>query len=305
MEQVATHPLLLEKVLLVLHYFEVFSYPLTRQEIRSNCSILLSPEETEATLRELEERKKAFAYKGYYSSHASVKNWVERRLAGNCLADRHIQKAVVVGRFLYGFPFVRFVGISGSLSKGFSRPKGDYDFFIVTEKNRLWICRTILHFFKKMSFLAGQQHKFCMNYFLDEAHQEIEEKNLYTAIELSTLLPVSGSQVYRQLMQENNWVKDFLPNDYIPFYSIRTSDRKARFFRWLELPFTIYGNALNRMLMKLTDRKWRRKWEKKNYPKEDYDLAFKTTLYQSKNHPTNYQKKTLEGLKTIVHNKGL
>lgn len=303
MEQVAVNNVLPEKVLLVLQYFEVFFYPLNEREIRSNCSELISSEETEAALNELKERKKIFCHKGYYSTDASVKNLVERRLAGNTLADRHIKKAVTVGRFLYSFPFVRFVGISGSLSKGFSQPKADYDYFIITEKNRLWICRTLLHVFKKFTFLFGQQHKFCMNYFMDVNRKEIEEKNIYTAIELSTLLPVSGSRVYMQLMTENKWIKKFLPNEYKTFYAVKTSDKKMLLLRCLELLFVFGGNKLNIALMKLTDRKWRHKWTKKNYPQEDYDLAFKTTLYQSKNHPANYQKKILERLKTTSSQK--
>jgi len=48
--------------------------------------------------------------------------------------------------------------------------------------------------------------------------------------------------------------------------------------------------------MKLTDTWWRYKWRKKNYPMQDYDLAMKTRIYVSKNHPANYQKKVLNNV---------
>ncbi len=58
----------------------------------------------------------------------------------------------------------------------------------------------------------------------------------------------------------------------------------------------MFPAKLNENLMKLTDTKWRRKWNVKGYPREDYELAFKTTLHISKNHPANYQKKILKAL---------
>jgi len=53
---------------------------------------------------------------------------------------------------------------------------------------------------------------------------------------------------------------------------------------------------LNKYLMILTDKKWKRKWAKRNYPMNQYTQAFKTTLHISKNHPANYQKRVLEAL---------
>lgn len=297
MEQVEKTSVIFEKVLYVLQYYSVFQYPLSLHEIHSNCSILTSVEQIEKALKELQQEKKVFFYNGFYSNNASIKKLVERRIAGNKLADSSIENAVAIGRFIYSFPFVRFVGISGSLSKGFTTQEGDFDFFILTSKNRLWICRTLLHLFKKFTFLFGQEHKFCMNYFMDIAHAEVEEKNVYTAIELSSLLPVSGSDAYEHLMQQNRWIKSFLPNNYKAFYSTNISNKKYPWMRFWEIPLSLFGNFLNRFLMKLTDEKWKKKWTKKNYPIEDYKLAFKTTLYHSKNHPANHQKKILESLK--------
>jgi hypothetical protein len=195
---------------------------------------------------------------------------------------------------------VKFVGISGSLSKGYASEDSDFDFFILTSENRLWICRTILHLFKKMTFLFGQQHRFCMNYFVDVSRPELEEKNIYTAIELSSLIPVAGSDIYKILMQRNSWVKKFLPNRYQPFYKSTITDRNFLGKGLLELLFSLGGNVMNTRLMHFTDKRWRKKWTKKHFVKEDYELAFKTTLYHSKNHPGNHQKKMLEQLKHLT-----
>jgi hypothetical protein len=65
--------------------------------------------------------------------------------------------------------------------------------FITTAKNRLWIARTLMHGLKKLTFLFNKQHYFCMNYYVDEVQQlQIREKNIYTAIEVATLMPSTG-----------------------------------------------------------------------------------------------------------------
>ncbi|MEX2380017.1 MAG: hypothetical protein WD530_04705, partial [Vicingaceae bacterium] len=175
---------------------------------------------------------------------------------------------------------------------------------IITTNNRLWLSRTLLHLVKKVSFIFGLQNRFCMNYFVDESHCEIEEKNLFTAIELSSLKAVSGKKHYLHLMEENLWRKKFLPNGYRPFFDSEQIDENDSIIKsaieWLLNPF---GSQLNRYLMNFTDRKWRKKWRRKNYPMKDYDLAFKTTLHHSKNHPANYQKRVLSKMEDFKTSK--
>jgi hypothetical protein len=79
------------------------------------------------------------------------------------------------------------------LSKNFADERADIDYFVVTKANRLWIARTLMHLFKKLTFLVGKQHYFCMNYFVDEEALTIQEKNLFTAVEVATLIPVCGN----------------------------------------------------------------------------------------------------------------
>ncbi|MEI9810645.1 MAG: hypothetical protein WDO16_23755 [Bacteroidota bacterium] len=118
---------------------------------------------------------------------------VKRRREGNQRAGQLLPKAMRIGRFLSRFPYVRGVGISGSLSKMYADEKADIDFFIITKANRLWIARTFMHLFKKLTFLTGRQHLYCMNYYIDEKALKLGEQNIYTAIETVTLLPAGGN----------------------------------------------------------------------------------------------------------------
>ncbi len=281
----------------VLHYYSSFSYPLKVNEIHFNCTMVCTLEDIRLILDQLHDLNKVHSYDKYYSINNEVEDLVRHRLEGEERAKKLLPLAEKYGQFIFQFPFVRFVGISGALSKGFAKREYDFDYFIITSKNSLWFCRTLLHLFKKLTFLFNLQHRFCMNYFIDEDHCSIEEQNLYTAIEVSSLKAVAGKGMYVKFLKDNAWRKNYLPNNYQAFFpSERIFDNSSLFKRAAEFIFGPIANSWNKVLMNWTDKKWRRKWTKKGFPAEEYDLAFKTTLYHSKNHPANYQQKLLSKL---------
>ena len=297
MPEILTDTDLEQAILMALKYFSIFRYPLTAEEIQKYASVPCSLGSVNEILAELAITNKVFLCRRHYSINEDVRDELQVRETGNMRAATEIKKAIVVGKFINNFPFVRFVGISGSLSKGVANESSDFDFFVITAKNRLWICRTILHLFKKLTFITKDQHKFCMNYFIDSAHLEIAEKNIFTAVELVTLYPIVRTQTFEDLKKANSWVFDFLPNNAFRSFSIGSTGEKSAFKKILEFTLDhLVTDKLNRKLMAITDKRWRKKWNKKGYPQEDYDQAFKTTLHVSKNHPANYQKKILKYL---------
>ncbi len=283
--------------LYTLQYYACFRHPITPAEIVGSSPVRLTLNEVNEALQQLQHECKVYTCNGYYSTLPQIDEIVARRVKGNQLAEQLLPKAAAAGRFIAGFPFVRFVGISGSLSKGYAE-KGvtDYDFFIITAANRLWICRTILHLFKKTTFLLGMQGRFCMNYFIDSERLRIEEENFYTAIEISSLVPVYGQEVYDSFTSANKWRHNHLPNGYKPYFATGKVNNGMPWFK--KLAEAVLGvfmpGKMNTFFMRLTDKWWRRKWARKNYPADQYELAFKTTLHHSKNHPANYQKKILD-----------
>lgn len=293
-------------VLSTLKYYELFRYPLTIEELYGSMPAKCTMGTLRDTLDELVDSDEAYCYEGYYSLDADVEKLTGQRRDKNKYASAHMPRAVKCGRFISGFPFVKFVGISGSLSKGVGDESSDYDFFIVTEANRLWIARTMLHVFKKFTFIAGRQHNYCMNYFIDTKRLEIEEKNRYTAIELSSLIPIAGSEIYNSIIARNSWVKEQLPNGYKHFVSNQPAiqDDKSVVKKCAEYVLNkLFPGRLNAFFMGLTDKKWRRKWAKRNYPAHEYDKAFKTTLHVSKNHPLDHQKRVMDVMSQLEYAK--
>src|SRR6202000_1190878 len=154
---------------------------------------------------------------GPYYSLKNDPSLAQRRHQGEVRADKLLTTAKRNARLLYQFPFVRGVCISGSLSKRCADERADIDYFIITRSNRLWIARTLMHLFKKLTYLRGRQHRYCMNYFVDEDALEIREKNIFTATELITLLPASGNTGLNKVFQANDWT-----TSYYPQYRYRT-----------------------------------------------------------------------------------
>jgi predicted nucleotidyltransferase len=174
-------------ILTTLAYFDMFNYPLTRVEIFLFLQQEYRLDEFEVALRYMVASQAIYNFDNYYTLK-NDQSLIKRRVEGNRKAADLVKIAHKVSDLLIRFPFVRGIAISGSLSKNFADDDSDIDLFIITAKNRLWIARTLMHTFKKLTFLFNKQHYFCMNYYVDEAQLQIAEKNIYTAIEVAWII---------------------------------------------------------------------------------------------------------------------
>ncbi|MGB0403669.1 MAG: nucleotidyltransferase domain-containing protein [Salibacteraceae bacterium] len=263
-------------------YYSLFRYPLRFDE-------LYLSESDKQKMDELVASKKLFGLNNYYST-LEIKDNLERRLQGNKLYDQTIDRAIKRAKFIFQFPFVEGVYISGSMSKGFMTEDGDVDFFIVTKPGRLWLARTILILFKKV-FLANSRKFFCLNYFVDSDHLEIEEQNIFTATELITLIPVCDRGVLGEFNQKNQWVKHFYPNANFRIPLVGECKKGFLFQVFESVLKTKIGSWLDKRCMSLTLNVWKKKFG--NFKPDDFDLALKSRTYVSKHHPQNFQKKVL------------
>lgn len=285
--------LLRESIIDVLNYFAIFSFPLTKEEVHRYVSASCSIEEIEIELNSLLKKGTISILENFYMLVSNETN-AERKRSGAIFATKKLKEAKGIAKLIHLFPFVRMVGVSGSLSKGYFEKGDDIDFFIVTSKNRLWIARTLLHIMKKSSYLIGKQHSLCMNYFVDETALKLEDENYFIALELATVIPLYGKNHHDALIKTNHWIYDFVPNitinkRYLDTISEVKGIKKCGEFLW-------NSDRLNVFLMNLTDRKWRKKWSKRGFDMSKYDRAFKTTLHVSKNHPNDYQEKIRQDL---------
>lgn len=284
-----------QSIVKALAYFDIFNYPLTQEEIISFLDQQVAVDDVAPALQQLVASKRIFRLGNFYSlqyDHALH----ARRMAGNHKAEGLLTTAYKIGGFLYQFPFVRGIGISGSLSKHFADRETDIDFFIITCANRLWIARTLMHLFKKLTFITGHQHLYCMNYYIDEEAMGIEEQNIFTATELITLLPVCGNGTIDRFYDENNWAADYFPNQATHKHAMLLT-RSTWFKKAVEwLLDNRLGNALDNVLMRITTRRWKKKEQLQRTNAHGCRMGLHTGKHFSKPNPDFFQKKVLLSL---------
>lgn len=277
-----------------LLYFSIFHFPLTPKELKRFCGTLTTIEEVEYELRFLEKIGYINHRSGFYSiTEQDINTIADRRMIGNDKAEKMMKPAFRYSKLISYFPFVRGIYLSGSLSKGYADDKSDVDYFIITKPGRLWLCRMFLVLFKRI-FLFNSHKYFCVNYFIDEETLEIQEKNIFTATELATLIPTCNTSLYRKLMQANPWVKEFFPNTLLESVSgetIQANNTGLKLF--VEKIFSgRSGDILDDFCFKITVIKWKRKF--KNMSDEELELNLRSKKNISKHHPQGFQIKVIK-----------
>jgi hypothetical protein len=180
------------------------------------------------------------------------------------------------------------------LSKHYADEKADIDFFIIAAANRLWIARTVTHLFKKLSYLAGKQHWFCMNYYVDEAALEIPEKNIFTAMEIVTLLPMKGLKHFKKFIEANVWANNFFPAHNIAF-DAADEIKKGLICKSVEKIFNSKaGDTIDKWLMAVTDKRWKKKTERGKLNDHAVKIGMMVNRHFSKPDPKNFQAKVVQ-----------
>jgi predicted nucleotidyltransferase len=243
-------------------------------------------------LRHLVIERLIFKFDKYYT----LKNdhfLIERRQKGNANAADMLITAKKVGNIIARFPYVQGIAVSGSLSKNFADEDSDIDFFIITTKNRLWIARTLMHLLKKLAFLVKREHYLCMNYYIDEEDLLIHEKNIYTATEIATLIPLHGDTIFEQFYNANAWTRTFLPNKCLRLAMAKPGKRSAvkRAIEWLFN--NRFGNAIDDLLMRITTKRWLKKMQANKRNSRGIIMAMDAGKHYAKPDPLNFQYKLI------------
>ena len=192
-------------------YADVFSYALDAAQISrylhgvaaADAAIAAALEQATAAGGPLSHRD------GFYTLRGR-EDLVAQRHRRAAMATRLWPVALWYGRLIARLPFVRMVAITGSLAWDNVDADADIDYMVVTEPDRLWVCRWLIAVLTELQRLAGVP--LCPNYIISDRALALSDRNLYTAYELAHMKPLAGYDVYRQLRAMNPWVESFLPN---------------------------------------------------------------------------------------------
>lgn len=247
--------ILQEAIIKTLSYGEVFAFPMTSYEI---WKFLIHPHRASKKLVEQELslllRKKIIHKEDAFYFLSSRQLVVSRRLRKKMNQEK-LKKAKRVAFLLSLIPCIRLIGLSGSLSVNNACDADDIDFFIITQKNSLWISRFLT---TVVLFCVGQKRtrgakdvkdKVCLNMFLSETQLVSSQKNLYIAHEIAQLrVLVDKNKAYEQFLTENIWAKKYLPNSFQRSYMIQK--RGFGFVNLILFPLEVLFYALQYLYMR-------------------------------------------------------
>jgi hypothetical protein len=279
-------------------YFDVFQYPLLQTEV---LQLLSPPNQSSAPIQEAVENlvsnNMILREKGFLRIREDAA-CIERRIKGNIEAEKYFKKAKSIAGVLSSFPFVRSVMLSGSLSKGYMDKGSDVDFFIITEKGRLWLCRSLLAFARKI--LPGPLKKFCcINYFIDTSSLSIPDKNFFTATELAFLYPVYGDEWLAAIHSNNEWFRDFYPSPIKRNHFVQKTPYLSLLKGFLEWALGgKLGGWLEAKFYNFMKDRWQKRYNLKNDGVSDVNI--RTNKNVSKHHEKGHQFIVLSKVQELV-----
>jgi len=131
------------------------------------------------------------------------------------LFQKRLKKAQVIATLLSLVPFVRMVGLNGSMTRGTIKKASDIDFLIFTKHGRIWTARFLVTVF---THLTGQRRygnkvagRICLNRYQTDRFLEIKPHNEYSARVYSSLCPLyqANPRIYQEFQKANQWMEEF------------------------------------------------------------------------------------------------
>lgn len=148
----------------------------------------------------------------------------DQRMRNAKTSAKKIKKAKSVSRLLSIIPFIKSIGISGSVSMNGARPESDIDFFIISSKDRIWLTRlsTVL-----LTQLIGQRRhrdiiedKICLNIYIADEATKYPVKNMANSQMIVATLPLYNHDIFKRFFSANsswmsNHINNFAKNIYL------------------------------------------------------------------------------------------
>src|SRR5437879_11911377 len=144
-------------------YADVFDYPLRAVEVhRALPGPAATLEATERALARCSGPGGALCQRDGFYTLPGRESLVAVRHRRAAIAARLWPAALVYARVIAGLPFVRMVAITGSLAWHNVDDGGDIEYLIVTEPDRLWVCRWVAAALRRAGLLDGA--RLCATY---------------------------------------------------------------------------------------------------------------------------------------------
>lgn len=144
-------------------------------------------------------------------------NYFNERTKNTKISAQKIKKAKKIANLLSIIPFVRSIGISGSVSMNSANPESDIDFFIISSKKRVWLTRL---FTVALTQLIGQRRhkniitdKICLNIYIADERTKYPIKNMANSQMILMTLPIYNKNIFNNFLNANaKWMSNHIAN---------------------------------------------------------------------------------------------
>ncbi|MDO9509720.1 MAG: hypothetical protein Q7J14_00350 [Candidatus Magasanikbacteria bacterium] len=214
----------IEKAIIkTLSFFDLFFYPLTKEEIFSYLWQIKSDQDLVfKTTAELLDKKVIEEKNGYYFLLGKEQNCEVRK---NSLLESELKLKIAhkAVKKISVVPFVKAIFVCNSVAFGLAKKESDVDLFIVTAKKRIWIVRfftnlILLLFRLRRINQKSVSNRICLSFYVDEENLDLKNvravpEDILFAYWLATFLPIyDPDKLGEKILLANTWLKNILPN---------------------------------------------------------------------------------------------
>lgn len=237
-----------KNILATLLFYDLLDYPLTLLEIFKYLNHSLSDSSSKIGLQQIYSALKKSPLQnyirftnGFYSladSYSNNQQPYQKRLKRQKISAQKWKKLNKILNFLRYVPFIRGIGITGSLTLNNAKSQSDLDLLIIAQEGRIWTVRALVSILLAIFGLKRQnqktQDKICLNCFLTEnslnLKPEVKPQNIYSAQEYARLKPWLEEKkgLWQEFQKKNNWIRDYILN--YPWPQNFVSQSSASFF---------------------------------------------------------------------------
>ncbi len=210
-----------EAIYKTIVFFDIFSYPLTAFEIWQYASCKCDLFEIENVLSEIDQSK-IESKDAYYFLKSRV-GIIKTRARRYNYSDRKMKRAMRVSKIFKFIPWIKMIAIGNIIGSNNLKDGSDIDFFIVTNKKRIYLTRFFTTVITKFLLLRPRvndvRDKICLSFYISEENVDLQSLHLKNKIDLyfvywlANLMPIyQKNDFYKYFLKKNVWLKEFLPN---------------------------------------------------------------------------------------------
>lgn len=243
-----------EAIVRAVAYFDMFDFPLTVNEIWQfldkkyelfDVVKILESNKSNDFINRLTQRSSIQQKNGFYFLEGR-EDLVGIRQQRYNLADRKFKRALLITKIFKIIPWIKMIAVTNIFGPHNLKKESDIDFFIITEKKRIWLtrffCVSIISLLGLRPSPNNLEDKMCLNCYVSEDALNLEKlmlpisrliqfnsSNEKVEIDLADInfiywiagfVPIYNiGETYKKFLKNNLWLKKYLPNWQAPMPS--------------------------------------------------------------------------------------